>query len=55
MPLGKGMNPFIPTPSYGGGQIVSMLFFYKDGFGIKITHKGWYAIKQRNQFSLLPK
>ena len=30
--------------------IVSLLFFYKDGFGIKkITHEGWYAVKQRNQ------
>ena len=22
--------------------------FYKDGFGIKITHEGWFAKKQRN-------
>ena len=30
--LGKGMNPFIPLAM---SRIVSLLFFYKDGFGIK--------------------
>ena len=30
--LRKGMNPFIPRAM---GLIVSSLFFYKDGFGIK--------------------
>ena len=30
--FGKGMNPYIPTAM---GLIVSLLFFYKDGFGIK--------------------
>ena len=30
--LGKDMNPFI-TPAFG--YIVSLLFFYKDSFGIK--------------------
>ena len=29
--------------------IVQLLFFYKDGFAIELTHKSWYAIKQRNQ------
>ena len=32
MPFGKGMNPFI---SPGMGEILSLLFFYKDGFYIK--------------------
>ena len=32
--------------------IVSLLTFYKDGFGTEITHEGWYAIKQRNQTKL---
>ena len=27
--------------------IVSILFFYKDGFEIKWTHNGRYAIKQK--------
>ena len=40
--LGKGMDPFM-LPAMG--KIVSLRFFYKDGFGIKMTHKGWYAIK----------
>ena len=26
------------------GLIVSLLFFYKDGFGIKKNPKGWYVI-----------
>ena len=25
------------------------MFFLENGFGIKKTYKGWYAIKQRNQ------
>ena len=32
MPLGKDMNPFIFLAM---GLIVSLLFFYKDGLGIK--------------------
>ena len=28
---------------------LSRLFFYKDSFENKITHEGWYAVKQRNQ------
>ena len=31
--LGKDMNPSIHPPAIG--QIVSLLFFYMDGFGIK--------------------
>ena len=31
--LGKGMKPLPPPPAID--QIVSLLFFYKDGFGIK--------------------
>ena len=31
------------------GWVVSLLLFYKDGLGIKLTHEIWYAIKQRNQ------
>ena len=40
------MNPLI-LPAMG--SIVPLLFFYENGFGIKETFKGWYAIKQRNQ------
>ena len=31
--LGKGMNPLIPVPVMG--SIISLQFFYMDGFGIK--------------------
>ena len=31
--LGKGMNSFIPQPTMG--EITSLLFVYKSGFGIK--------------------
>ena len=50
--LGKGMNPSI-LPAIG--WIASLLFFHKDGFGLWITHEGWYAIKQKkpNQVSSL--
>ena len=34
--LGKGMNPLIP-PSLG--DILSLLYFYKDTFGIKYSKK----------------
>ena len=27
------------------GKIVSLMFFYKNGFDINPPHKGWYAIK----------
>ena len=31
--LGKGMDPLIPPPAKG--EIVQLLLFYRDGFGIK--------------------
>ena len=37
--LEKGMNPLIPPAM---GDIVSLMFFYKDGFGIK--KKQWRLI-----------
>ena len=37
------------------GWVVWMLFFLKDGFSIKITHKGLYAIKLKNQTKLSKK
>ena len=42
--LGKGVNPFILSTM---GQIVSLLFFKKDGFGIKFIQD--MPLKQRNQ------
>ena len=51
MPLGKSINPLIlPVTS----EIVLLLFFYKDGLGIKITPEGWYASQQRNQTKSTP-
>ena len=44
------MNPLI-SPSVG--YIVSLLFFYKDSFGIKVTHEGWYATKTKKPKSLM--
>ena len=44
--LGKGMKPLIPLTM---GLVLSLLSFYRDVFGIKFTHEGWYVIKQRNQ------
>ena len=42
--LKKGMNLLI-LPA-----IVALLFFYKDGFGIKLPTKvGWYVVKQKKQ------
>ena len=42
--LGKSLNP--PIPSLNMGEIVELLFFYKNSFKIKKkTHEGWYAIK----------
>ena len=38
--LRKGVNP-----PY---QIVPLLFFYKDGFGIKLPTRSWYSNKQLN-------
>ena len=31
------------------GHLISLLFFWKDSFGIKTTYKSWYAVKQRNE------
>ena len=44
--LRKGMNPLIPPAM---GEIVSLLFFYKDVFGIKYLLKVDMPLKQRNQ------
>ena len=42
----KGMTPLI-LPALG--WIALLLLFYKDGFSIKTTHMGRYAIRQGNQ------
>ena len=40
------MNLFIPHQTVG--LIVLRLSFYEDVFGIEITHRDFYVIKQRN-------
>ena len=43
----------VGTPlSLSMSQVLSVFFFYKDGFGIWMTSKSWPVIKQRNQKSL---
>ena len=32
-----------------GKYMLSQLFFWQDGFVLKITHESWYAILKRNQ------
>ena len=45
--LGKSINPLFPNHSYSlksiSGVLLQWLLWYK------ITHEGWYVIKQRNQ------
>ena len=44
--LGGGINPLLsPVMDY----IISLMFFYKDGFGIKLPMKVDMPLKQRNQ------
>ena len=48
--LGKGMNLLI-LPSYGLNSTLTVLL--QRWLWDWITHKGWYAIKQRNQSNLM--